>query len=300
MNHKDLLKTIRHLEIITSKRVDDIFAGNYKSSFRGQGYEFSELRKYEEGDDVRHIDWITTAKQGSVFVKKFQESRELTTILLIDVSATMNFGTSEKNKSRISLELSSLLLFSALKNNDKFGAILFAGDVYSYVPAKKGRNHILRIIRETLLAFDENIQVESDLKKALDFLNSTVKRQSICFLLGDDISRLSKQNKNALSALKISNKKHDFIYFNIFDEFERGIKEKYPALEMIDLKSGQKNIFDLNNKKLIQNYNKRRKKKYDLEEDILKKNNIDYLFISTQSNIYKELLFFFKRRSLKY
>jgi len=300
MEHKELLKTIRHLEIITNKRVDDIFAGNYKSSFRGQGYEFSDLRKYEEGDDARHIDWITTAKQGTAFVKKFQETRELTTILLVDVSANMNFGTGEKNKSRISLELASLLLFSALKNNDKFGIILFAQDIYSYIPPKKGRNHLLRILREMLLAFSQNIQEESNLKNALDFLNSAIKKQSICFLLSDDISRLSQQNKNALRALKISKQKHDFIYFNIFDDFEREIKKQYGVLEMLNLVSEEREVFDLSDKSFVQKYNKLRQEKYNLEKQILKKNNIDHLFISTTANIYKELLFFFKKRSLKY
>ncbi len=300
MNLEELSKTIKYLEIYTKRKVDEIFAGNYKSSFRGQGLEVSDLRKYEDGDDIRYIDWMTTAKQGQAFVKKFQETRELTTMLLVDISSSMNFTTAKKLKSRIALEISSYFLFSALKNNDKFGAILFSDKIYAYIPPKKGRSHLLRILREIIKGFNVQKKGKTNLKKALDFFNLTVKKSSICFLLSDNISDLYDIGKAGLRSLKIANKKHDFVYLNIFDQFERKINDKYPVLQVNDPETGDNEIIDFSNPVFIKKYNQIRRDKEKLEKSIVKENNIDFLQISTASNIYKELLLFFKKRSLKY
>lgn len=298
MDVKELVKTIKHLEIQTNRKVNEIFAGNYKSSFRGQGLEVSDLRKYEEGDDARHIDWIITARQGRPYVRKFQETRELTTMLLIDLSGSMDFTTAEKKKSRVAVETAAFLLFSALKNNDKFGAILFADRIYSYIPPRKGRSHLLRILRETIQGFEEKKNKRAELKPALDFLNLTVKKRSICFLLSDELG--SFRGGRELAPLKIANKKHDLIYLRIFDRFEREIDGRLPVLRVSDPETGVVGVFDLSDRAVLARYNEIRRAREEAEKTIVKQNGIDYLPIATTANIYKELLLFFRKRSLKY
>ena len=296
MDAKKIAEKIKYLEINTNHKVDEVFSGNYKSSFRGLGLEFSDLRKYEEGDDARYIDWITSAKQGVPFVKKFQETRELTLMMLIDVSSSMKFTTQAKDKSQIALELEAHLLFSALKNNDKFGAIIFSNQIHSFIPPKKGRSHLLRILRETIKYADEPDKKNTDLKIGLDILNKTIKRRSVCFLLSDNLTDGEKETE---SILRVVNKKHDFIYVNICDPLEKEIKENLGSFKMINPETGESEIINLKDNKLIQRYNNIRKEKEAKEMEILKKNKIDYLQISTISNIYKELLLFFKKRTLK-
>ncbi len=294
LSEKEIIKKIRHIEIKTKKRVDSVFTGNYKSAFRGQGYEFSDLRQYEEGDDARYIDWITSAKQGKPFVKKFEESRELTTFIVLDVSFAMHFSSEKKKKSEIALELASTLLFSALKNNDKFGLILFADKVKSFIPPKKGRSHFLKIIRELILAFDEQKnKTKAELKNVLDFINSNLKTRSICFFITDDIS-VVKKSPSTLRALKIANIKNDFLYFKVFDKMEERIDKKMPALKILDMKSDSWGYFDFENKNFIKEYNKLRAKKLFEEKKILKQLKINYLKFNARSNIYKNLLLFFK------
>ena len=300
MDAKELVKTIKHLEINTNRRVNEMFAGNYKSSFRGQGLEVSDLRQYEEGDDARHIDWLITARQGRAYVKKFQETRELTTMILIDLSGSMDFTTADKLKSRVALETAAYLMFSALKNNDKFGAILYTDKVRAYVPPKKGKSQLLRILREIIQGYESQKGCRADLKTALDFLNLSVKKRSICFLVADSLAELEDRGRSGLVPLKIANQKHDFIYINIYDDFEKGIKDPLPLLRLSDPESGETRVFDLADKDLIARYNARRREKEAKEQAIVRKNRIDRLALSTTSNIYKELLLFFKKRALRY
>jgi len=299
MDTKELVKTIKHLEIYTNRKVNEIFVGNYKSSFRGQGLEVSDLRKYEEGDDARHIDWLITARQGRPYVKKFQETRELTTMIMVDISDSMKFTTAEKTKSRISIEIAAYILFSALKNNDKFGAIIFADRIYAYIPPKKGRKHLLYILREIIQGFAIREMKKANLGVTLDFFNKTVKKCSICFLLSDNLRDNDNAEDSGLKALKVVNQKHDFIYINIFDNFEKKISPVYPNIKIINPETGEMDRINLGNKKLINNYNQIRSKRYTDESDILKKNRIDYLSISTTGNVYKNLLLFFRKRALK-
>ncbi len=298
MNAKEILKKVKQLEITTRRRVDEVFAGNYKSSFRGQGLEVNDLRKYEEGDDVRHIDWMVTARRNRLYVKKFQETRELTTIVLVDVSNSMKFGADKRTKNQVVLETVAFILFSALKAGDKFGAIIFADKVYKYLPPKKGRAHFLLVLREIIHGFDNNFEAASDLKMAFDFLNKIVKKKAISFLLTDEINSLSKSDI-ALRSMKIANRRHDLVYLKIFDQFEKRIDDSYPVMLTRDLKSSNFDIFDFRDKKFIQAYNKIRQNKGDEEKKIVNKNRIDILEISTKDNIYKELLLFFRKRALK-
>ena len=295
MNISDLTKKIRHLEIYTKRRVNDNFSGNYKSFFRGQGLEVSYLRQYEFGDDARLIDWITSARQGSLYVKKFQETRELTIILLIDLSASMNFTSCEHRKADMVIEFASLILFSALKNNDKFGVILFHDNFFKYIPPQKGKSHLLQILREIILGFSKNQYQKSNLDKALGFLNHIVRRRSICFLLSDNI--LEENDEDNL-ALRIASRKHDFIFINFFDKFEKNINIE-EVMEIEDLENGGNLIFDFSSENLRKKYIKLCRKKEESINKILGKYKIEKLDISTQDDVYKELLMFFKKRFKK-
>ena len=215
MDIKSLLAQIRYLDVITNRKVTEVFAGNYKSSFKGQGVEVADVREYEEGDDARHIDWLVTARQGNTYLKQYHETRELTTMVMIDLSASMNFTSTGKTKKDVAIELASVILFSALKMSDKFGALLFSEDVEIYIPPSKGKSHLLRIFREILVGFEKNKYKKSNPLQALKFLNKVVKAQSICFCIGDEIS------KEVDSQLKIANKKHDLVFLNVYDPFER-------------------------------------------------------------------------------
>lgn len=300
MDLKEISKKIKHLEIYTNRNVNEVFAGNYKSSFRGQGLEVSDLRKYEEGDDARHIDWITTAKKGKPYIKKYQETRELTTLVMIDLSASMNFTTVDKKKSEVALELVSTILFSAFKNGDKFGAILFGDKVFEYIPPKKGKSHLLRILRAIISGYENNHYTEGNQKIALDYLNSVAKRHTICFFISDELIPNSiLENSEGHSYLKIANQKHDLVYVNIFDKFEKKIDSK-DVLEIEDPETREIMIIDFSDEKIRNNYIKERDKKYKRIKKILNQYRIDSLEISTESNIYKELLLFFKKRSLRY
>ncbi len=296
MNTKELLKTIKHLEISSSRKANEVFVGNYKSAFRGQGLEVSDLRKYEEGDDARNIDWLVTAKQGEPYVKKFQETRELSTMLLVDVSVSMKFSTSQKLKSQVALETLAIILFSALKNNDKFGVIIFADKIYNYIPPRKGRAHLFRILRAVLRANEKSINKPAKIFLAIDLINKTLKNGSICFLLTDSLEKLVN---NSATSLKVANKKFDFIYIRIFDIWERVIDLQKFHINMLNPENGQSAMINLHNKKIITKYNKIRQLKITIENDLLKKNNIDFLDIATDDNIYKVLLLFFKKRTLK-
>ena len=209
---------------------------------------------------------------------------------MLDVGATMTF----KNKSDVALKLASFLLFSAFKNNDKFGLILFSDKIHSFIVPKKGRKHLLRIIREILLAFEnKNYQTKSNIKLALDFLNSSLKKHSICFLLSDDISCLN--TKSAKQALKISNYKNDFVYFKIYDDLEKKIPKNFKyTLNFYDKISQKQAIFDFFDSDFVKKYNKIRKEKWEKEKKLLRQNKIDYALFTEKTNIYKNLLIFFK------
>jgi len=289
----EISKVLKKIEIFTNRKVDEIFAGNYKSSFKGHGLEVDELRKYEEGDDARHIDWITTAKSGTPFVKKYKESRELTNIILVDVSASMNFGSTEKSKKDVAIELIATILFSSLKNNDKFGAIIFCENKISFIPPKKGKTHLMRILRDVTVAFSQNIGLSTNLNPALKTLMSAIKRSAIVFLISDEISSESSK------LLGVTSKKHDFVYMKVNDPFEQG-KIGRGLFEVKGISGNGSDIINLNNQKTIENFRKIREEKLELERNILKEKHIDYQLILTDSNIYKELISFFKKRQFKY
>lgn len=289
---QDISKKIQRINIVTNRKVNEVFSGNYKSSFKGSGIEVSDIREYEEGEDVRNIDWITTAKQGKPYVKKYQETRELTTIVVVDISASMNFTSCGVAKKDVALELCSILLFSALKNGDKFGALLFSDKVEKYIPPKKGKAHLLRIVREIIVQFQNNKYKKSEPKAALGFLNSVIKRHAVCFFVSDEI------NEDMKSVLKISNRKYDFVFSRIYDAFEDGAVSD-GMFEIEDPETGKQMVIDLSNKKIREKYQALRAEKILKMKSILRSFNIDALELSTQSLVFKELLLFFKKRQLK-
>ena len=212
MSASSLLKKVRQIEIKTKGLSNHIFAGEYHTACKGRGMAFSEVREYQTGDDVRSIDWNVTARYNSPFVKIFEEEREITVMMLIDVSASGNFGTRKQSKRELATEIAAILAFSAIKNNDKVGVIFFSEKIEKFIPPKKGKSHILRIIRE-VLAFNPS-KKRTDISIALEYFNSVIKRRSICFILSDFISPSFEK------PLKIASKKHDLIGIRIHDNRE--------------------------------------------------------------------------------
>jgi len=238
MTTNEILKKVRKIELITNRRVNDVFAGEYHSIFKGQGIEFSEVREYNIGDDIRTIDWNVSARMGSLFVKKFIEERELTVMLLIDMSSSSKFGTTDELKSEIAAEISALLAFSAIKNNDKVGMIIFTDKIEKYIPPKKGRSHTLRMIREILSFQPEHSN--TDLNVALEYLNKVIKRKAIVFLISDFIS------PDYSKSIAIANKRHDLVALTLSDPKEKSLTGS-GFLYLEDAETGEEEIVEIDN-----------------------------------------------------
>lgn len=227
MDTKDLLKKVRKIEIKTKRLSNHLFSGQYHTSFKGRGMTFSEVRQYQYGDDYRAIDWNVSAKNNDAFVKVFEEERELTLFLMIDVSASQNFGTSEQNKKEIITEIAATLAFSATQNNDKIGLILFSDKIELFIPPKKGKSHVLRIIREMLEFQPTNFK--TDIAHAINFLSGVLKKKAIVFMLSDFM------DENYDKKLQIAAKKHDITGIRIFDHHE----QKLPNLGVLPMQNAE-------------------------------------------------------------
>lgn len=245
---KEILKKVRKIEIKTKRLSKHIFSGEYHSAFKGRGMSFSEVRAYNYGDDVRNIDWNVTARTNEAHVKVYEEERELTVMLLIDVSKSSFFGTSEQLKSDYITELAAVISFSAITNNDKVGAILFTDQVEMYIPPKKGRQHILRIIRE--LIYFEPKQSGTNLSEALQYLNNIIKKKSIAFLISDFIAQDYEES------LRITARKHDLIGLHVYDRHEKALPN-VGLINLIDAENGRKLVVDSSSKKVRERYAKR-------------------------------------------
>ena len=283
----EILKTVRLIEIKTRHIVNNIFGGEYHSAFKGMGMEFAEVREYYPGDDIRAIDWNVTARTGKPFIKKYDEERELTVMLIVDVSASGFFGTGESLKSDIMIELASILSFSAIKNNDKVGLLLFSDKIEEFIPPKKGKSHVLRVIREMI--YHKAKDRKTDISIALEHIQKVLKRKSIIFLLSDFWDDSYQQT------MKLINKKHDLINIQILDKAEIAI----PKLGMVkfhDAETQKSAWIDTNNKqvqnistKYIQNKNK-------VIKEFCKKNKIDFISIDTAEGYLNPLEQFFSTR----
>ena len=293
MDTAELLKTVRKIEIKTRGLSHQIFAGEYHSAFKGRGMAFSEVREYQYGDDVRNIDWNVTARLNAPYIKVFEEERELTVILLVDVSASRMFGSSDKLKKRLVAELAAVLSFSAAINNDKVGVIFFSDKVEKFIPPKKGRTHTLRIIRE-LLEFEPTSQ-RTNLSEALRFLTNAIKKRSTVFLLSDMIDVDNEGNILYSDALKIAGRKHDVAAVRLYDEREMEIPN-VGILSLKDAETGHTQWVDTSSKSVRDSYRNFMQAMSANVQQAFSKCRIDSVSVSTSEDYVKPLIRLFKRR----
>jgi len=288
---KEILKKVRHIEIRIGRLVNDVFAGQYESIFKGRGMEFHEVREYVPGDDIRSIDWNVTARTGHPFVKKFVEERELTVLVMADISGSGYFGTKNKMKKEIMAELGALLAFSAIKNNDKVGLLLFTDRVEKFVPPKKGRPHVLRVIRELLYYKPEGRK--TNINAALEYLGKVLKKRAVIFLLSDfmdsDYGRL----------LRILNKRHDIIGISISDPRETHLPD-IGLMGFEDRETGEFIYLDTSDDYLKNELVKRRTSFTESRKSLFRSMGLDSIDISTDKSYIEPLMLFFKMRARRF
>jgi uncharacterized protein (DUF58 family) len=287
METSDLLKKVRKIELKTKGLSNHIFAGEYHTAFKGRGMAFSEVREYQPGDDIRTIDWNVTARFNTPFIKVFEEERELTVMLIIDVSGSKNFGTQKQMKQELVTELSAVLAFSAIQNNDKIGVIFFSDKVEKFIPPKKGKSHILRIIRE-LIAFEPENK-GTDIGEALRYFNNVIKKRAVCFVISDFMG------DNFEAPLKIANKKHDVVTIRINDKREEELPD-IGLIQMKDAETGEVKWIDTGNKSIRQNYKKNYLRNKEEVNQLFKNSGVDTIQLRTDMDYIKPLIQFFKRR----
>lgn len=287
MDTKELLKKVRKIEIKTRRLSDHIFGGEYHSTFKGRGMTFSEVRQYQFGDDVRSIDWNVTARYSEPYVKVFEEERELTMMLMVDVSGSELFGTDQQFKNEIVTEIAATLAFSATQNNDKIGLILFSDAIELFIPPKKGRSHVLRIIRE-LIEFKPKSK-KTNLAEALKFLRNVMKKKAIVFVLSDFMADDYEQT------MKIAAKKHDVTGIRIYDKRE----EEIPNLGMVqmqDEETGELMLVNTSSKKVRLNYGKFYQEKVNYYKESFSRSGAGTIDCRVDESYVKKLLGYFKRR----
>lgn len=284
----EILKRVRRIEIKTKGLSNHIFAGEYHSAFKGRGMSFSEVREYIPGDDVKAIDWNVTARFSTPFVKVFEEERELILILLVDVSGSSLFGTQEKLKRELITEISAVLSFSAATNNDKVGVIFFSDKVEKYIPPKKGRSHILRIIRE-LIALEPNQTGGTNISVALQYLNQVVKKRAITFVLSDFIS------DNYEKPLQLASRRHDLVGIQVYDKYDRELPDA-GLVQVMDAETKKTTWLDTGDKTVRANYVHRfeQHKKYCIQS--FRKSGASLLSVRTDEDYVRALQGFFKSR----
>lgn len=287
MDTKELLKKVRKIEIKTRRLSDHIFGGEYHSTFKGRGMTFSEVRQYQFGDDVRSIDWNVTARYNEPYVKVFEEERELTMMLMVDVSGSEFFGTKNQFKNEIVTEISATLAFSALQNNDKVGVILFSDEVELFIPPKKGKTHVLRIIRE-LLEFKPNSN-KTDIAEALKYLTNVMKKKAIVFVLSDFIA--SDYEKT----LKITGNKHDVTGIRVYDEREEEIPN-LGVVQMMDAETGALQLVNTQSRKVRNSYSDFYRDRVNYFKETFTKSGCGVLDCRVDESYVKKLLGYFKRR----
>lgn len=288
---RELLKQVRQIEIKTRGIVNEVFSGEYHSVFKGRGMEFSEVREYQVGDDIRSIDWNVTARFGHPYVKIFEEERELTVMLLVDLSGSLVFGTVDKTKQRVAAELSAILAFSAMKNNDKVGLILFTDHIEKFVPPRKGRSHVLRIIRE-VLSFEPRGN-ETDIRGALEYFHHTIKKKSIAFLLSDFI------DKGYEKIINIVGRKHDLVGIVLKDPRERELP-KAGIVKLRDAESGRTRYVDTSSKLVQKGFKETLERQDKIMRDAFIKSRLDAVNIDIGKSYIRPLVDFFKLREKRY
>ncbi|MDD4202999.1 MAG: DUF58 domain-containing protein [Candidatus Omnitrophica bacterium] len=284
---KEIIKSVRRIQISTNRLVSDVFSGQYKSVFKGQGIEFDEVREYMPGDEIRSIDWNVTARMNTPYVKQFVEERELTVMLLLDMSQSSMFGTSNRLKQQVAAELCSLLAFSAIKNNDKVGFISFTDKIEKFLPPRKGVGHVLRVIRDAL--YFKPTSKGTNIQNAIDFLNKVCNRRVVCFVISDFY------DKNFKRSMSIANKRHDIVAVTITDPCELELP-KLGILNLWDAESGKEYIIDTSPEKVRREYKIRALKKFRQREKIFTSINVDNIDIRTNIPYINSLVKFFDIR----
>ncbi|SNR17388.1 DUF58 domain-containing protein [Tenacibaculum jejuense] len=288
MNTKELLKKVRKIEIKTKRLSNHIFGGEYHSTFKGRGMTFSEVRQYQFGDDIRAIDWNVTARYNEPYVKVFEEERELTMMLMVDVSGSESFGTSVQFKRDTVTEIAATLAFSAIQNNDKVGLILFSDQVELFIPPKKGKSHVLRIIRE-LIEFSPK-STKTNIDEALKFLSSVMKKKAIVFMLSDFI------DENYMKTLKIVGNKHDLTGIRIYDKFDEEIPN-LGMVPMLDNETKEVRLINTSSKSLRNKYKANALRLKDEFQNSFKKSGLGTINIRVDENYVKKLLSYFKNKA---
>ena len=289
METSEIIKKVRKIEIKTRGLSSNIFAGQYHSAFKGRGMAFSEVREYQFGDDVRDIDWNVTARFHRPYVKVFEEERELTVMLMIDVSGSLDFGTQRQMKRDMVTEIAATIAFSAIQNNDKIGVVFFSDKIEKYIPPKKGRKHILYIIREML-----DFQPESkrtDVKQAVEFLSGVQKRRTTAFILSDFYVREDFQQ-----SLQICSRKHDVVAIQVYDVRAKELPD-VGLMKVVDAETGFEQYVDTGSRKLRQAYQRYWMGRQAQLEETFNKSNVDHVSIATNEDFVKSLLLLFKQRS---
>jgi len=289
METSEILKKVRKIEIKARGLSSNVFAGQYHSAFKGRGMAFSEVREYQYGDDVRDIDWNVTARFHRPYIKVFEEERELTVMLMIDVSGSLDFGTQRQLKRDMVTEIAATIAFSAIQNNDKIGVVFFSDQIEKYIPPKKGRKHILYIIRE-LLDFKPQSH-RTNVKQALEFLTSVAKRRCTAFVLSDFYD-----TQDFLQPLQICNRKHDVVALQVYDIRARELPD-VGLMRVVDAETGYEQYIDTSSRLLRQAHERYWRQAQERLMDTMQKSNVDLVSIATNEDYVKSLLLLFKRRS---
>jgi uncharacterized protein (DUF58 family) len=287
---QDILKKVRRIELRTSRLVDDVLAGGYHSAFKGRGMEFEEVRQYQIGDDVRTIDWNVSARYGEPFVKLYREERELTVMLLVDVSVSQHFGTHEEFKDELVAEICATLSISAIRNNDKVGLICFTDRIEAYIPPRKGSKHVLRVIRELLAIEPEG--KETDIGSALEFMNKVQKKRAIVFLVSD------MQDRNWQKQLQIANRRHDVVAVSTNDIAETKLP-RVGLMRVENSETGMTHVIDTSSRRVRRTWNQLASESRITIEQTLRRSKVDQIKVRTGEPFTSALRQFFKRREAR-
>lgn len=292
---KDIFTKIRRIEITTKRLATDVFAGAYHSVFKGQGVEFDEVREYQPGDDIRTIDWNVTARTGRPHIKKFIEEREMTVMIVVDASRSCHFATTQELKSKLAAEIAAVLAFSAIKNNDKVGLVIFTENIEKFIPPRKGLQHVLRVIREVLYFKPQGRA--TNIKNALEFLSKVARRRSVAFIISDFFEKnIAQELKKDLT---IANKRHDVIAITLNDPKEFDLPD-CGLLELQDAETGGRYVVDSGSRLVRNRYHENSIKRVQERESLFKSVGVDAVNIFTDKPFSHELVKFFIKRKKRF
>lgn len=289
METSEILKKVRKIEIKTRGLSQNIFAGQYHSAFKGRGMAFAEVREYQFGDDVRDIDWNVTARFRKPYVKVFEEERELTVMLLVDVSGSLDFGTSSRMKSEMATEIAATIAYSAIQNNDKIGVVFFSDRIEKYIPPKKGRKHILYIIREMLDFKPESRK--TDIGGAMEFFTRVMKRRTTAFVLSDFYDR-----HDFFKQMQIANNKHDVMAIQVYDKWAKALPD-VGLVKVVDAESGHEMYVDTSSKKVRVAHARYWIERQQMLKDTLSRANVDWVSVATDDDYVKAMMHLFASRN---